>query len=182
MLGNPLKSVKPTNQLSHTHPLTGGSGLFYTLAIGCRVLTNKHAHSSDTMPPGLGNTSSSPSSSSFSPFSQRRYSLQQQATFLSRSLTRCEREISDTDQHFRKSVCLSQMQAGSWCLFNASLNREVKWPRLYEAARLPRDKSPFHFLLLDRVRWLFKAASNTWMDIKLSLLSHRDKQRDTVLN
>ena len=49
-----------------------------------------HTQSSNTIPPGLGNTGPH-SSASCSPFS-RRYSLQQQAAFLSRSLTHCERD------------------------------------------------------------------------------------------
>ncbi len=78
MLGNPLKSIKPTDQLSLSLPLslplTGGRSLFYTSAIGCRVLTDKHTHSSDMMPPGLGHTSSSSSSSSSSTSSSSPFS------------------------------------------------------------------------------------------------------------
>lgn len=56
------------------------------------------------------------------------------------------------------SLCVSQMQAESWCLFNALFNRRVEWVRSHQAAGLQQIKVPFIFFLPGGCSRLFKAA------------------------
>lgn len=160
----PVKSRKPTNQLAHTHPrppLRAGRAPCYTSAIGCRVRTNAHTQSSNTIPPGLGNTGPPLlrlllrlllsiqsevfiTTTSHIPFKVT-HSLRERLVIL----------ISTSDS---LSLCVSQMQAESWCLFNALFNRRVEWVRSHQAAGLQQIKVSFIFFLPGGCSRLFKAA------------------------
>lgn len=175
MLGNPLKSRTPTDRLSPSPHWGEGSVLH--LCYWLQSFNQQKTHSQlrhEASRAGKHQPPAPPPPPP--PFSHRGIHFNNKPhSFQGHSLAVRERLAILISTSVRLSLCESQMQAESRCLFNESLNREVKWVRLCEATRLP-----FHFVLWDRVRWLLEAISNTRVDIKLSLFSHQDEQWDAA--
>lgn len=121
MLGNPLKIREPTKPLSHS-PLWEGRGQIYSSAIGCWVLTNNTLRAPIRRRLGWETPASTP------PVHSIREVFIKTTSHIPFKVTRREREISDTDQHFRNTVSVCVGCRPSW-RNHPTENQQTFWPK-----------------------------------------------------